>query len=59
MTGSGRVPECGLRWTGEDTGQLDRLLAECDIAVVSAPLNERTEGMIGAEQLRALGSDGR
>jgi phosphoglycerate dehydrogenase-like enzyme len=57
VTGSGRVPECGLRWTG-DTGQLDRLLAECDIAVVSAPLNERTEGMIGAEQLRALGSDG-
>ena len=57
MTGSGRVPECGLRWTG-DTGQLDRLLAECDIAVVSAPLNGRTEGMIGAEQLRALGSDG-
>ena len=38
--------------------QLDRLLAECDVAVVSAPLNEQTEGMIGAQQLRALGPDG-
>jgi phosphoglycerate dehydrogenase-like enzyme len=28
------------------------------VAVVSAPLNEHTEGMIGVEQLRALGSDG-
>ena len=57
VTGSGRVPECDLAWAG-DTGQLDRLLTECDIAVVSAPLNEHTEGMIGAEQLRALGPDG-
>jgi phosphoglycerate dehydrogenase-like enzyme len=57
VTGSGRVPECGLAWAG-DTGQLDRLLTECDVAVVSAPLNERTEGMIGPQQLRALGADG-
>lgn len=57
VTGSGRVPECGLAWAG-DSGELDRLLAECDVAVVSAPLNEHTEGMIGAEQLRALGPDG-
>ena len=56
VTGSGRVPDCGLAWAG-DTGQLDRLLTECDVAVVSAPLNEHTEGMIGAEQLRALGPD--
>src|SRR5215213_4454132 len=34
VTGSGRVPECALTWAG-DTGQLDRLLAECDVAVVS------------------------
>jgi phosphoglycerate dehydrogenase-like enzyme len=57
VTGSGRVPECGLAWAG-DTAELDRLLTECDVAVVSAPLNEHTEGMIGASQLRALGGDG-
>jgi phosphoglycerate dehydrogenase-like enzyme len=57
VTGSGRVADCALTWAG-DTGQLDRLQAECDVAVVSVPLNEYTEGMIGAEQLRALGPDG-
>jgi phosphoglycerate dehydrogenase-like enzyme len=57
VTGSGRVADCGLAWAGE-TAQLDRLLTECDVAVVSAPLNEQTEGMIGPAQLRALGSDG-
>jgi phosphoglycerate dehydrogenase-like enzyme len=57
VTGSGRVPDCGLSWAG-DSGALDRVLTECDVAVVSAPLNERTAGMIGAAQLRALGSDG-
>jgi phosphoglycerate dehydrogenase-like enzyme len=57
VTGSGRVPECGLAWAGAAT-ELDRLLTECDVAVMSAPLNERTEGMIGAAQLRALGADG-
>jgi phosphoglycerate dehydrogenase-like enzyme len=57
VTGSGQVPDCGLAWAGK-TGELDRLLHECDVAVVSAPLNERTEAMIGASQLRALGADG-
>ncbi len=57
VTGSGRVAECGLGWTGGTT-ELDRLLRESDVAVVSAPLNEHTEGMIGTEQLRALGPDG-
>jgi phosphoglycerate dehydrogenase-like enzyme len=57
VTGSGRVAECGLSWAG-DTTELNKLLAECDVAVVSAPLNEHTEGMIGLEQLRALGPDG-
>jgi hypothetical protein len=47
------VPECGLAWTSSTT-ERDRLLRECDVAVVSAPLNEHTEGMIGAEQLRSL-----
>ena len=57
VTGSGRVADAGLAWTG-DSGELDRLLRECDVAVVSAPLNQRTEGMIGAPQLQALGPDG-
>lgn len=48
---SGRVPgEHGLTWVG-DTGDLDRLMRECDVVVVSAPLNSHTEGMIGAAQL--------
>lgn len=57
VTGSGRVADVGLEWAG-DTGELDRLLEECDVAVVSAPLNEHTEGMIGAAQLSALGEHG-
>ena len=57
VTGSGRVPDVGLAWAA-DTGELDRLLRECDVAVVSAPLNEKTEGMIGEPQLRALGTEG-
>ncbi|UXA14418.1 hydroxyacid dehydrogenase [Mycobacterium sp. SMC-8] len=58
VTGSGRVAdECGLDWVG-DTGQLHRLLRDCDVAVVSAPLNRHTEGMIGAGELEALGPDG-
>lgn len=57
VTGSGSVADCGLNWSGPAT-DLDRLLTECDVAVVSAPLNEQTVGMIGAAQLRALGADG-
>ena len=35
-------------WRGRATPvELDRLLRECDVVVVSAPLNEKTEGMIG------------
>ena len=33
-------------------------MRESDVVVVSAPLTRATEGMIGADQLRALGSDG-
>ena len=57
VTGSGRVPDCGLSWAG-DTSELNRLMRECDVAVVSAPLNEHTVGMIGEEQLRLLGAAG-
>ena len=57
VTGSGRVPDCGLSWAGK-TVDLNRLMQQCDVAVVSAPLNEHTVGMIGDEQLRFLGPDG-
>jgi phosphoglycerate dehydrogenase-like enzyme len=59
VTGSGRVDAAthGLRWAGDVT-RLDPLLRESDIVVVTAPLTEATKGMIGAEQLRALGPDG-
>lgn len=59
VTGSGRVDAAahGLSWVG-DTSALGALLEESDVVVVSAPLNQATEGMIGADQLRALGPDG-
>lgn len=59
VTGSGRVDTAahGLSWAG-DTSALNRLMTESDVVVVSAPLTAATEGMIGAEQLRALGADG-
>ena len=59
VTGRGNVDATGegLDWAA-DVSQLERLLAESDVVVVSAPLDDRTRGMIGAEELRALGSDG-
>ena len=54
VTGSGRVPDVGLAWA-DDTGALDRLLRECDVAVVSAPLNEKTDGMIGRRPTAGTG----
>jgi phosphoglycerate dehydrogenase-like enzyme len=59
VTGSGRVDAAahGLSWAGDVT-RLDALLRESDVVVVSAPLTPATEGMIGADQLRALGPDG-
>ncbi|MGV9796358.1 2-hydroxyacid dehydrogenase [Gordonia sp. NPDC003422] len=58
VTGSGRITEpAGLEWYS-NTDELKRLMHESDVVVVSAPLNERTEGMIGAEELSCLGSDG-
>jgi phosphoglycerate dehydrogenase-like enzyme len=59
VTGSGSVDAAahGLQWAG-DTTQLDQLLGESDIVVVSAPLTAATTGMIGAAQLQALGPDG-
>jgi phosphoglycerate dehydrogenase-like enzyme len=59
VTGSGRVDAAahGLSWAGDGT-RLDALMRESDVVVVSAPLTPATEGMIGADQLRALGPDG-
>jgi phosphoglycerate dehydrogenase-like enzyme len=59
VTGSGRVDAAshGLAWAGDIT-RLEQLLDESDVVVVSAPLNDRTRGMIGAAHLRALGPEG-
>jgi phosphoglycerate dehydrogenase-like enzyme len=58
VTGRG-VAEAGLglRWLG-GMGDLDELMTESAVVVVSAPLTERTRGMIGEEQLSALGPAG-
>lgn len=59
VTGSGRLDAVahGLQWAG-DSARLDELLRTSDVVVVSAPLTPATEGMIGTEQLRALGPEG-
>lgn len=59
VTGSGALDAAaeGLQWA-DDTGALRRLMAESDVVVVSAPLTERSTGMIGADELAALGPDG-
>ncbi len=59
VTGNGRLDAAaeGLVWAA-DVGQLGRLMDESDVAVVSAPLNEHTVGMIGEQELRALGPNG-
>ncbi|MCX5046478.1 2-hydroxyacid dehydrogenase [Aldersonia sp. NBC_00410] len=59
VTGRGNVDAAshGLSWA-EDNSALTRLLREVDLVVVSAPLTESTRGMIGADQLNALGGDG-
>ncbi len=58
VTGSGRVRDAaGLSWAG-DASRLDDLARESDVLVVSAPLTRETAGMIGRNQLGALGPDG-
>ena len=59
VTGSGSLDADteGLSWAA-DVGSLEELMHASDVVVVCAPLTERTTGMIGAEQLRALGADG-
>ncbi|MEV5834455.1 2-hydroxyacid dehydrogenase [Nocardia sp. NPDC052112] len=59
VTGRGQLDATaeGLQWAA-DTSQLDRLLEASDVLVVSAPLDERTRGIIGAHELELLGPDG-
>lgn len=59
VTGSGSVDaaENGLTWAAS-TDRLSDLMTEADVVVVSAPLNERTTGMIGSTELAALGAEG-
>ncbi|MDR6909526.1 phosphoglycerate dehydrogenase-like enzyme [Rhodococcus fascians] len=57
VTGSGRASDEGLEWVSDTTG-LAELADFADVLVVSAPLNKHTRGMIGAEELRRLGSGG-
>ncbi|OZE91258.1 hydroxyacid dehydrogenase [Rhodococcoides fascians] len=57
VTGSGRASDEGLEWVS-DAQDLGKLAEFADVLVVSAPLNEHTRGMIGAEELRRLGSGG-
>jgi phosphoglycerate dehydrogenase-like enzyme len=59
VTGSGALDAAaeGLRWA-DDTSALRRLMTESDVVVVSAPLTERSAGMIGADELAALGPAG-
>jgi phosphoglycerate dehydrogenase-like enzyme len=59
VTGSGALDAAaeGLLWAA-DTSALRRLMSESDVVVVSAPLTERSAGMIGAGELAALGPGG-
>lgn len=45
-------------WVGSfgDTG---RLFSECDIVVLACPLTEQTRGLVGRNELNALGPEGR
>jgi phosphoglycerate dehydrogenase-like enzyme len=47
----------GLRWVGA-LDELPRLLAESDFVVLAVPATPETVGLIGADELRALGPDG-
>jgi phosphoglycerate dehydrogenase-like enzyme len=59
VTGSGKLNASaeGMLWAA-DVSHLDRLMEASDVVVVSAPLTDRTIGMIGARELAALGPQG-
>ncbi|WP_139279875.1 2-hydroxyacid dehydrogenase [Rhodococcoides yunnanense] len=56
VTGSGTA-NGRLEWNS-DTADLGKLMEWSDIVVVSAPLNDATRGLIGADELARLGRDG-
>lgn len=57
VTGSGHAASDSIEWSA-DASQLAPLMDWADIVVVSAPLTDKTRGMIGAGELTRLGSDG-
>jgi len=50
-------PPTGVEYVVGPDG-LDRLLDDADVAVLSLPLTEDTEGLIGAAELDRIGTDG-
>ncbi|WP_338893598.1 2-hydroxyacid dehydrogenase [Rhodococcus sovatensis] len=57
VTGSGNASSDSLEWSA-DASWLGTLMDWADIVVVSAPLTDKTRGMIGADELGRLGRDG-
>lgn len=59
VTGSGSVDAGahGLAWAG-DVGRLGEAFEQADVVIVSVPLVESTRGLVGTDELRALGPDG-
>jgi phosphoglycerate dehydrogenase-like enzyme len=59
VTGRGNLDAAaeGLRWAAA-TDRLTDVMAQSDVVVVSAPLTDQTEGMVGAAELAALGPRG-
>ena len=62
VTGSGSLSGAdaaahGLAWAGTTADDLERLLGESDVVVLSAPLTAATRGMVGSEQLARMRPD--
>lgn len=56
-TGATGAETTELAWHGRADTDLERLLTQSDVLVVSAPLNEHTRDLIGAAELALLPSD--
>lgn len=57
VTGSGNASSDSLEWSA-DASWLGTLMDWADVVVVSAPLSDKTRGLVGADELARLGSDG-